>query len=98
LAGELGEAAGPGIDAKTLAAALDRYHTVLRPYVDRCQTLGNTMERYAPNSAADIAVTAMVMKYMQRWPFRGYAERKWFTTADAVDLPDYPSSSKARRA
>jgi 2-polyprenyl-6-methoxyphenol hydroxylase-like FAD-dependent oxidoreductase len=98
LAGELGEAAGPGIDAKTLAAALDRYHTVLRPYVDRCQTLGNTMERYAPNSAADIAVTAMVMKYMQRWPLRGFAERKWFTTADAVDLPDYPTASRARRA
>jgi hypothetical protein len=56
------------------------------------------MERYAPNSAADIAATAMVMKYMQRWPFRGYAERKWFTTADAVDLPDYPSSAKAWRA
>jgi 2-polyprenyl-6-methoxyphenol hydroxylase-like FAD-dependent oxidoreductase len=98
LAGELGVAEGAGIDAKALAAAQDRYQRVMRPYVDRCQTLGNTMERYAPNSAADIAVTAMVMKYMQRWPFRGYAERKWFTTADAVDLPDYPSSSNARRA
>jgi 2-polyprenyl-6-methoxyphenol hydroxylase-like FAD-dependent oxidoreductase len=98
LAGELGEAAGPGIDAKTLAAALDRYHTVLRPYVNRCQTLGNTMERYAPNSAADIAVTALVMKYMQRWPLRAFAERKWFTTADAVELPDYPTASRARRA
>ena len=98
LAGELGAAGGAGIDAKALAAAQDRYHTVMRPYVDRCQTLGNTMERYAPNSAADIAATAMVMKYMQRWPFRGYAERKWFTTADAVDLPDYPSAAKAWRA
>jgi hypothetical protein len=40
----------------------------------------------------------MAMKYTQRWPFRSFAERKWFTTADAVDLPDYPASSKARRA
>jgi hypothetical protein len=38
------------------------------------------------------------MKYMQRWPFRSLGVRKWFTTADAVDLPDYPASSKARRA
>jgi hypothetical protein len=33
----------------------------------------------------------MVMKYMQRWPFRPITERKWFTTAEAVDLPDYAS-------
>jgi 2-polyprenyl-6-methoxyphenol hydroxylase-like FAD-dependent oxidoreductase len=99
LAGELGPSTGAAIDAKRWADALDRYQTVMRPYVDRCQTLGNTVERYAPNSAADIAMTAMTMKYMQRRPFRGYAERKWFTTADAVDLPDYASwTSNARRA
>jgi 2-polyprenyl-6-methoxyphenol hydroxylase-like FAD-dependent oxidoreductase len=98
LAGELGPADGVGIDAKQLAPALDRYQTVMRPYVDRCQTLGNTVERYAPNSATDIAFTAMAMKYMQRWPFRSFADRKWFTTADAVDLPDYSASSRARRA
>lgn len=95
LAGELGPADGVGIDAKTLAAALYRYQTVMRPYVQRCQTLGNTIERYAPNSAADIVITAMTMKYMQRWPFRRFAEKTWFTTADAVDLPDYPCA-KAR--
>ena len=97
LAGELGPA--DDFDAKRLAAALDRYQMVMRPYVDRCQTLGNTIDRYAPNSAANIAFTAMAMKYMQRWPFRPFAERKWFTTADAVELPDYPSlRSSARRA
>jgi 2-polyprenyl-6-methoxyphenol hydroxylase-like FAD-dependent oxidoreductase len=99
LAGELGPAEDGRIDGKRLAAALDRYQTVMRPYVDRCQKLANTIDRYAPNSAADITFTAMTMKYMQRWPFRSFAERKWFTTADAIDLPDYPSSrSKARRA
>lgn len=92
LAGELGPASGSGIDAKSLAAALHRYQAVLRPYVDRCQTLGNTVDRYAPDSAVDIAITAMVMKYMQRWPFRGFAERKWFTTAEAIELPNYPPS------
>lgn len=32
---------------------------------------------------------AGVMKWMQRWPFRDFAEKKWFATADAVDVPDY---------
>jgi hypothetical protein len=38
-----------------------------------------------------IAITARAMKWMQRWPFRGITERKWFTTADAIELPDYPA-------
>jgi 2-polyprenyl-6-methoxyphenol hydroxylase-like FAD-dependent oxidoreductase len=97
LAGELGPAEDGRIDGKRLAAALDRYQAVMRPYVERCQKLANTVDRYAPNSTADIIITAMAMKCMQRWPFRGFAERKWFTTGDAVDLPDYPSP-KARRA
>jgi 2-polyprenyl-6-methoxyphenol hydroxylase-like FAD-dependent oxidoreductase len=101
LAGELGVAEGTGIDADKLAGALDRYHSVMRPYVRRCQDLPNSIERFLPDSAADIAVTALVMKYMQRWPLRLIAERKWFTTADSVDLPDYPSCcptpSSARR-
>jgi hypothetical protein len=40
-------------------------------------------------TASDIAVTAQVMKWMQRQPFRSFAEKKWFTTADAIELPDY---------
>jgi 2-polyprenyl-6-methoxyphenol hydroxylase-like FAD-dependent oxidoreductase len=98
LAGELGPAEDGRVDGKRLAAALDRYQMAMRPYVDRCQKLANTVDRYAPNSAADIIITALTMKYMQRWPFRRFAERKWFTTADAIDLPDYPFCSKARRA
>ncbi|QLL09502.1 FAD-dependent monooxygenase [Mycobacterium vicinigordonae] len=96
LAGELGPAVD--FDAGRLAAALNRYAAVLRPFVDRCQTMGNTVERYAPKSAADIALTAMAMKYMQRRPFRRFAERKWFATGDAVELPDYPAMSSANRA
>lgn len=105
LAGELGAAQGAGMDtdkSAKLAGALDRYQTVLRPYVERCQDLPNSIERFLPDSATDIAVTALAMKYMQRWPLRPIAERKWFTTADAVDLPDYPSlpsrPPSARRA
>ncbi|OBK20842.1 FAD-binding monooxygenase [Mycobacterium asiaticum] len=71
---------------------LDRYHQVMRPYVARCQKLPNGIDGYLPKSAADIRITAMVMKYMQRWPFRPIAERKWFTTAEAVDLPDYAAA------
>lgn len=81
LAGELG--------AQPLSVALQRYQNVMRPYVDRCQKLPNGIDGYLPKSTSDIRVTAMVMKYMQRWPFRPIAERKWFTTAEAVDLPDY---------
>ncbi|BBZ48378.1 FAD-dependent monooxygenase [Mycobacterium heidelbergense] len=96
LAGELGPAAD--LDAGRLAAALDRYHTVMRPYVDRCQNLPNGIDGYVPKSAFDVRLMILVMKYVQRWPFRGLAERKWFTTADAINLPDYPPCAKARRA
>jgi 2-polyprenyl-6-methoxyphenol hydroxylase-like FAD-dependent oxidoreductase len=80
LVGDAGYCASPlsgmGIDAERLTAAQDRYHTVMRPYVDRCQKLPNGIDGYVPKSAADIAITALVMKYMQRWPFRSFAERK----------------------
>ncbi|BBX73956.1 FAD-dependent monooxygenase [Mycobacterium shinjukuense] len=90
LAGELGVADDDGgIDGERLAAALDRYQKVMRPYVDRCQDLPNGIDSFVPKSAADIRINAVIMKYMQRWPFRPFAERKWFTTAEAVDLPDY---------
>lgn len=81
-----------------LSAALARYQQVMRPYVQRCQKLPNGIDGYVPKSAADIRINALVMKYMQRWPFRPWAERKWFTTAEAVNLPDYPATrSSARR-
>ena len=47
------------------------------------------IDGYLPKSASDIAVTAQVMKWMQRWPFRSLAEKKWFITADAIDPPEY---------
>ena len=77
------------IDADTIRAALQRYESVMRPYIERCQDLPNGIDGYLPKSASDIAITAQVMKWMQRWPFRSFAERKWFTTADAIELPDY---------
>lgn len=87
LAGELGTADSP--DAQHTKAAMQRYEAVMRPYVNRCQDLPNGIDGYLPKSASDIAVTAQVMKWMQRWPFRSVAERKWFTTADAIELPNY---------
>jgi 2-polyprenyl-6-methoxyphenol hydroxylase-like FAD-dependent oxidoreductase len=87
LAGELGQA--ESLDSKGIQPALQRYEAVMRPYIDRCQDLPNGIDGYLPKSASDIAITAQVMKWMQRWPFRSFAERKWFTTADAIDLPDY---------
>jgi 2-polyprenyl-6-methoxyphenol hydroxylase-like FAD-dependent oxidoreductase len=87
LAGELG--AVGALDAKGIQAALQRYESVMRPYIDRCQDLPNGIDGYLPKSDTDITVTAQVMKWMQRWPFRSLAEKKWFTTADAIGLPDY---------
>ncbi len=87
LAGELGAAGA--FDAKGIQAALQRYESVMRPYIHRCQDLPNGIDGYLPKSDTDIAITAQVMKWMQRWPFRSVAEKKWFTTADAIELPDY---------
>lgn len=87
LAGELGDA--DSLDVNMIQAALRRYESVMRPYIDRCQDLPNGIDGYLPKSSTDIAVTAQVMKWMQRWPFRSFAEKKWFTTADAIELPDY---------
>ena len=87
LAGELG--AAKSLDAQRIRTALARYESVMRPYIDRCQDLPQGIDGYLPKSASDIAITAQVMKWMQRWPFRSFAEKKWFTTADAIALPDY---------
>jgi hypothetical protein len=40
-------------------------------------------------SKSDIAITALVMTWMQRWPFRACAAKKFFTTADSIELPEY---------
>ncbi len=88
LAGELGPAA-EGVDSGRIAEALARYQTAMRPYVNKCQDLPNTIDRYAPKSQSDIAINGVVWKWMQRWPFSVVAQRLWFTTADAIDLPDY---------
>jgi 2-polyprenyl-6-methoxyphenol hydroxylase-like FAD-dependent oxidoreductase len=87
LAGELGSA--DSLDAQHIQAVLQRYEAAMRPYIDRCQDLPNGIDGYLPESSSDIAITAAVMKWMQRWPFSPIAERKWFTTADAIELPDY---------
>jgi 2-polyprenyl-6-methoxyphenol hydroxylase-like FAD-dependent oxidoreductase len=87
LAGELG--AADSLDTDRVRSALPRYEAVMRPYIERCQDLPNGIDGYLPRSGTDIAIAAQVMKWMQRWPFRSFAEKKWFTTADAIALPEY---------
>ncbi|KAB7758366.1 MULTISPECIES: FAD-dependent monooxygenase [Mycobacteriaceae] len=89
LAGELGPAAA--FDAAGIAAALRRYEAVMRPYVDRCQDLPGGLDGYAPMTERQIAGAASAMKWVQRWPLRPWAARKWFSTAESIDLPDYRS-------
>jgi 2-polyprenyl-6-methoxyphenol hydroxylase-like FAD-dependent oxidoreductase len=91
LAGELGLA--DSLDAQRIRSALARYESVMRPFIDNCQDLPNGIEGYLPKSARDITVTTAVMKWMQRWPFRPIAEKRWFTTADSIDLPQYSTLS-----
>lgn len=90
LAGELGPAKSFG--AEQLHDALQRYQTKMQPYVDKCQDIPNRVDRYAPNSASDIAMNIAVMKWMQRWPFRPIASRIWFKVADSIALPDYSNA------
>ena len=92
LAGELGPAA-EGVDSGRLDAAFARYQSAMRPYVDKCQDLPNTMDQYAPKSQSNVTANGFIWKWIQRWPFRVVAERLWFSTADAIDLPDYPAVS-----
>lgn len=87
LAGELGRA--EDFDSQRIKDSLQRYQTTMRPYVDKCQDLPNRVDRYAPNSASDIAAQIAAMKWMQRWPFRPVAARLWFKVADSIDLPEY---------
>jgi len=89
LAGELGPA-GAGLTADRLMSVFGRYIAVMRPYVDRCQHLANSIERFAPMTEKDIAANASAMKWMQRWPLRPIAARLWFQTAESIDLPTYP--------
>jgi hypothetical protein len=61
--------------------------------VDKCQDLPNTMDQYAPKSQSNVTANGFIWKWIQRWPFRVVAERLWFSTADAIDLPVYPASN-----
>ena len=77
-----------------IAAAFDRYDRVMRPYVDRCQTLANTLDRYAPMTEKEISDTATAMAWMQRWPLRPIASRLWFKTAESIALPHYSACTR----
>ena len=39
-------------------------------------------------SSTDIAINGL-MKWMQRRPFRASAAKRFFGTADSIELPDY---------
>lgn len=90
LAGELGPASD--FAPASVAQSLARYESLMRPYVANAQNLPAGLDGFAPKSSTDIVITAMVMKWMQRWPFRPIARRVWMSKADAIDLPDYPAS------
>jgi 2-polyprenyl-6-methoxyphenol hydroxylase-like FAD-dependent oxidoreductase len=90
LAGELGRA-GDGLNTDRLESAFGRYDKVMRPYVDRCQKLPNSLDRFAPMTEKEISDNATAMKWMQRWPVRPIAAKLWFRIAESIELPNYPA-------
>lgn len=86
LARELGSAT-KDLTVDRLRSAFRGYDAAMRPYVNRCQKLNNTLDRYAPLTEKEISDNATAMKWMQRWPLRPIASRLWFRTADAITLP-----------
>jgi 2-polyprenyl-6-methoxyphenol hydroxylase-like FAD-dependent oxidoreductase len=96
LAGELGSAETE-LTTGRVHDALARYATVMRPYVGKCQDLPAGLDGYAPMSRSALVITAAVMTWMQRWPFRSFAARKIFATADSIELPDYVTAHSADR-
>lgn len=90
LAGELGPA--DSFDAAAMREGFAGYQEKMRPYVDKCQDLPNSVDLYAPKSETDITITIGVMRWMQRRPLRWIASRLWFTAADSLTLPDYPTA------
>jgi len=87
LAGELGPA--NELSPERLSNGLQSYERLVRPYATNAQNLPAGIDGFAPKSNADIVITAQVMKWMQRWPFRSYADRKWMSKADDFELPAY---------
>jgi 2-polyprenyl-6-methoxyphenol hydroxylase-like FAD-dependent oxidoreductase len=94
LAGELGPAGDSAMSSAHLKHAFARYDALMRPYVANAQDLPSGIDGYAPKSNPDIVIYALVMKWMQRWPFRSYAERKWISKADAIELPGYVAGAR----
>ena len=92
LAGELGPANSFDAQARS-KLHWQRYATRCGPTSTSARTSPTGVDRYAPNSASDIAGNIAVMKWMQRWPFvRAIASRIWFKVADSIELPDYSTA------
>jgi 2-polyprenyl-6-methoxyphenol hydroxylase-like FAD-dependent oxidoreductase len=80
-------------DDAAIQGALERYETLMRPYVEEGQALPpGGVDGYAPMSPLRIAVGWASMRWSQRWPMRPLMERV-FSKADAIDLPDYKIES-----
>ena len=80
-------------DDAAIQGALERYETLMRPYVEEGQELPpGGVDGYAPMSPLRIAVGWASMRWSQRWPMRPLMERV-FSKADAIDLPDYKIES-----
>lgn len=86
LAGELA--------AANHCTALDRYETVLRPYVEQAQKLKPGAPHIAnPRSRAGVGLLRTVLKAASPAADRvgGLANRLFSPPADAIELPTYPA-------
>jgi 2-polyprenyl-6-methoxyphenol hydroxylase-like FAD-dependent oxidoreductase len=101
LAGELAgvlEHTMAATDEAAIQGALERYETLMRPYVEEGQKLPpGGVDAYAPMSPLRIALGRASMRWSQRWPMRPLLERV-FSKADAIDLPEYRIESATKLA
>jgi 2-polyprenyl-6-methoxyphenol hydroxylase-like FAD-dependent oxidoreductase len=101
LAGELAGASEhttAATDEAAIQGALERYETLMRPYVEEGQKLPpGGVDAYAPMSPLRIALGRASMRWSQRWPMRPLMERI-FSKADAIDLPEYRIESATKLA
>lgn len=84
--------AGELTTTRDLEHAFARYEDLVRPYVTQAQKLPpGGMRSYAPATALAIKTRVLSTRLMVSRPFRPLAKKAFFSKADAIELPNYPT-------
>lgn len=89
--------AGELTTTRDLEMAFARYEQLVRPYVAVAQKLPpGGLGTYAPDSALRIRLRVLTTRLMVSRPLRPLARKAFFSKADAIDLPSYPTLESSR--